>query len=184
MRLARLVDDGGLWVKCRDAAKDGFEQAPPQSILSFIPSPKDEGWLSLFRVNDDDEAEFVAAAIRYNQGEILACHMAIAHSEKLQELGLKIRKSPGKTYHAEVNDIHYEVNVASIDDLNKIAGAFLAGEYSRIETPRVLQSLQVTAKAEKIDFSAIVESTSINGKVATRTLELVKSKHLAIAPHP
>ena len=183
MRLARLLDDSSKWLRCMDAAKAGYGVAPPQSISAFVPSPKDNGWLSLFRVNDNDEAAVVAAAIRFNQGEILACPMAIADSEHLKSLGLSIRQSPGKTYHADVNDIHFEVEIANIDDLNKVVGAFLAGEFHRVEQPEVMRRLQGTAQSAKIDFDAVVGQTKISGSVATRTLELVKSKHLAISPN-
>lgn len=164
------------------AAKGGPGVVLPQSFSEFIPSPKDQGSLSLFQVTDESDAAVVAAAIRFNQGTISACHMAVADVGSLEAQGLRIKKNSGGTYHPAVNDLHYEVEITSIADLNKVVQVFLEGDYYRIEQPRVHETLQDTAKTGKIDLESVVDK--INGSVATRTLELVKSKHLAICPHP
>ncbi|MFC3795348.1 hypothetical protein [Sphingobium agri] len=180
--MGRLVEEGGAWLKAKLAAEESLDKIAPQVISAFVPSAADKEWLSLYAIADEAEAELLAAALRYNQGNIVACHFATADTSHLEALGIAIRKTAGTTYHPWANDRHYEIHIPDLGGLTRALQAFAAGPYFRVEQPTVLTCLQTSAVEGKIDIDALVEPTKINGQVATRTMELVKTSHLQLSP--
>ena len=179
MKLCRLVDDGTLWLKAI-ADSTPVEQLVPEAVNSFVPSPKDKYWLSLYGVENETDLELVAAALRYNQGDIKACHFVAVEQSALVSAKLEVKKTDGLTYHPNINSMHYELHVPSTDALMRTLKIFASGTCIRIEQPTVKARLGKSAADDEINFEAVLEK--INGNVATRTLELVKDKHLTLSP--
>jgi hypothetical protein len=180
MRLYRLVDDGGVWLKARELAQQSAESIMPQVVQSFVPSAKDDGWLSLFSIETAEDAEMIAAALRYNEGTISACHFAGVEFDRLNAIAVDWKQTPGQTYHDAANARHYEIHVPDLKALFDVISLFAAGDYIRVEQPKVLSTLQASAANDQIDLDALTKPAKINGNVATRTLELVKTKHLIL----
>ena len=180
MRFARLVEQGALWFGIIADEKSDAPTLHPDSLLSFIPSQNDKGWLSLYAINDDTELDLVAAALKYNQGSIAACHFVYVPEELFTDHGLEWRRSLGETFHPSVNEKHIEVNIPYLTTLVKVVGLFASGEYYLVEKPVVQDCLGQSAEQNAIDLKGILKK--INGSVATRTLELVQGQHLTLAP--
>mgnify|MGYP003626908669 CR=1 FL=1 len=181
MLLARLVNDGSTWFEAvADPNVNGFN-LKPEALSSFIPSPKDNGWLSLYVIDEIDDEELIAAALAYNRGTIEASHFVAADSSLLEAKGLKIQKTIGETFHSGVNNKHYELHIPDAETLLKAVEIFVAGEYRPVENSRVRERLGQSAVNDNIDFSLVL-ANKINGNVATRTLEMVKEKYLKLNP--
>jgi hypothetical protein len=179
MLLYRLVPEGGLWLRAMARAEADVESVIPEVVPFFVPNTEDKGWLSVYAIDNAAEADFVAAALRYNQGDIVACHFAGVDSDQLDAANIAWKQTAGQTYHPVANNRHHEINIPDIHTLFELMKLFARGTYFTVEQPRVLSALEGSAAAGDIDFDGVLRN-KINGKVATRTLELVRSKHLTL----
>lgn len=150
-------------------------------MSSFIPSLKDEEWLSLFEITEPNGEELVAAALTFNKGAApVAQYFLVVDREDLERVGLTIRKSDGKTFHPSVNDRHYEVNLPDLLSVTTALEVFMEGDYRPVEKATVWAALGQSASNDNIDFALVM--SRLNGNVSQRSMELVKDKYLAISP--
>lgn len=180
MLLGRLVEDGTFWSRLTGGSAPAIKAIDHRALDALTPSKDDKGWLSLYALGDPAENELVAAAITYNKGKITACHFVGVEDSAIEAVGLNIRKTPGLTFHPDVNDRHFEIEIPDVGSLLTALELFASGAYERVEQNRVLIGLQTSAVNDNIDLAAVVDKN--HGAVATRTLDLVKSEHLSLGP--
>lgn len=176
MRLGRLISDYRIWGEFLSDDDRRPELMPAPAIASLIPSARDQGWLSLFQMEDDAESAFIAAALRFNQGKSDASYFVLVEDKALMEAGFTIVQSPGKTFHPLANDKHFAIEIRAPADLMRATQAFTSGQIGRVEKNPLIATLAESAANDQINCAAL--GASQNQFVHTRTFELLNSKRL------
>lgn len=182
MLLGRWVSQRKCWFDSLANQSSSVSALKPESLSDFIPSQDDKGWLSVYEMNEEGDEELIAAALAYNMGMIEAFHFVVADSSMLEEAGVAIKQTDGLTFHPNVNKKHFEIEILDTETLLKVVEAFQAGQYRPVENPVVRKKLGESAMNDNIDFDEVCKK-KVDGKVAVRTLELVRDKYLKIGPN-
>lgn len=182
--LLRKIDDLDPWLTLGEAPDLNAIAADPPlwAVRLFIPSPKDKGSLSLYEVEDEDEAKCVAGAWGFTLGEIdksaTKVSFIAADRIKIESAGFKIDASDGGLHHS-TDSRHRDISPTNLDQVKILAGLFITGELFNFEGKIVRIAATNEARAERFKFVSIAKLGS--GNLAARNiLKLVGEEVIAV----
>lgn len=161
---------------------------PPTILLSeFFPRPPDEvDWFSVF-LAESDQAPDVAMALNMASasGVARALFLYVSAGE-LEEAGITLRKSDGKTGFPEIDALHRDLMVPTAAELNRVSRLFLGSEPLIVELPAQRGSLhrQITEGHLNLRDVAAARSRQPYRGLSDSALNLIAQGHLAVVPSP
>jgi hypothetical protein len=176
--LLRKIDELDPWLKLAETDDLAAVAANPPlwAIRLFIPSPRDEGSLSLYEVDDENGAKRVAAAWGFTIGDIdkVATNKVsfiAASRASIEAAGFIIENSPGELNHA-TDDQHRGISPADLEQAKALAGLFIEGELFPFEGKTVQIAATEEARTEQFKFGLIAKRGGGN-TAAKNVLKLV-----------
>jgi hypothetical protein len=136
VKLFRRVDQAHTtdWLEHFAKGKPFRKRSHPPlwSLSTFLPSSKDDCWLSVWGINGDVKLDHIVAAESYVSSTTSASFLGVEF-ELIEAAHLKIRKSLGKTVVDRVNSLHFEVQIDTPEKLFRIVRLFSAGDFKKVE---------------------------------------------------
>lgn len=155
----RKIDDLKPWTKLADEDLTEMTANPPLwAIRLFIPSIKDKGSLSFFEVENNDEAEAIAAAFNFRFFESWSQQISFIAVERksIEEAGFAIETSLGTLNHT-MDLAHRGISPQTIEGSIKLAALFVQGEPIIFNGKKLIERAKGDARSNHFDFPPIAK---------------------------
>ena len=183
--LLRKIDDLDPWFRLAESTDiEALVNEPPLwAVRLFIPSPKDQGSLSLYEVADEAEAKVVAGAWGFTLGDIdkaaTKVSFVAAPRQQIEDAGFVVTATPGGLNHV-CDRQHRGICPQTVLQASKLAGLVIAGELFTFEGKIVQKVAMVEAQETRFDFAPIAKRGS-QVTAARNILKLVGSSDLTVS---
>jgi hypothetical protein len=131
-------------------------------LRELIPSARDEGGISVYRVTGDDDnlATHIVAAFgvhsrNLDRGPGLV--FVAADKDALEGDGFVLKESKGDLNHVEADASHLELAIATVPDLLKVAAHFLRGKFFFFEQKEVSNVVRAAVRNDEYEFAPIAK---------------------------
>lgn len=157
---------------------------PTWAVREFLPSDRDMGGFSLYKVDDRKGALQVACAMSFNlnpkidSGKVSFISVS---TEALVNSNLQIIESDGNLRHKEVDKWHVDVIVNDVDEAVVLAKLFMAGAPISFEGKEIGQAARSAAAAELFSFENIHKIKSENNNPGRALVQFVGENILKVS---
>ena len=103
----------------------------------FLDLRTDLNALSVYRADSDEDALKIGIAIAATRRNIGDLDYAIIEESELTAIGITPIETEGGTPSSEVNRLHFDLNLLTMDNLIQLAHAVSRGQHRRIDTKSI-----------------------------------------------
>ncbi|WP_157080693.1 hypothetical protein [Methylobacterium variabile] len=154
--LLRMLEEHQQWVSFQGEsdAHRSLSDVPSWAFREFTPTIRDKFGLSLFEIDEEDQAHLIAAAFAYHKEYIERGFIvfAVVDRQLIEARGLELRSTAGKLGHSYADAQHREVMIRNISDLNSVVECYVNGEYISVEGKVAAAAAKDAAKNNQFNY--------------------------------
>ena len=103
----------------------------------FLDLRTDRNALSVYRADSDEDAVKIGVAIAATRRSFGNIDYAVIEESELTALGITPTQTEGATPSSEVNRLHFDLNLLTMDKIIQLAHAVSRGRHRRIDTKTI-----------------------------------------------
>lgn len=111
--------------------------------------------LSIFRADDESAAVKICLAIAASRGAFGNVDYTIFDGAELPPIGVEPTQTMGKTPDSEVNQLHYDLTMLTVEKVCQLARIVAAGDHNRVSKRDIENSLQSAVQSNSLDRNRI-----------------------------
>lgn len=183
--LIRFVDDYALWLDLGMAGADAGE-LPIWAIRDFLPSKRDGSGLSVYEVEDEDEALLIAGAFAFQEQKMDGGSTSFMAAERaaVEGAGISIAVTPSKLGNSFADPKHRDLHIDDMNAVNRVVRAFLNGQPLHFEGKVVGQAARSSARSNHISYSKLSDMSFATNWRAKNLLTFIKEKVVDVQGNP
>lgn len=111
--------------------------------------------LSVYRADDESAADKICLALAATRDIFGNVDYAIFDGTELSLIGIKPTQTMGKTPDPEVNRLHYDLTMLTVEKVSQLARIVAAGDHNRVLKKSVESSLRSAVQSDSLDRNGI-----------------------------
>lgn len=181
--LLRRITETKAWKNAFErAAADSDSSVPAWCYAEFVPSPRDEGGLSVYEFyGDPKEFQRISAAYALMDrvsGELM---WVGASRADIEGAGLTINEIKGETFDDGVNQLHREILVKDWNDIGRLTSIFTEGSVHRLSQAQIGEAIKSSVTGGNIHLDKAFKRSGSPGR--DRLIELLENKTIRMVPN-
>lgn len=114
-----------------------------------------EGVLSIYRADDQSDADRICLAIAATRETFGSLDYAIFDAAELPSIGIEPTRTTGETPDPEVNRLHCDLTALTVEKVSQLARVIAAGDHNRISKKSVEISLRSALRSDSLDRNEV-----------------------------
>ena len=114
-----------------------------------------ENALSIYRADDESATNRICLAIAATRENLGHLDYATFDATELQSIGIEPSRIAGKTPDPEVNQLHYDLTMLTVEKVSQLARVIAAGDHNRIPKKSIESSLRAALQSDSLDRNGI-----------------------------
>lgn len=149
----------------------------PAMLSFFMPRPAELGRISVYAESEAVTPSKIAAAMGMAGGNITAALFAVVRIDDVEKLGGVVHMTPGETKVAEVDALHRDIELPTIDIAIAVCAAFLAQEEIEVSVNSVRAALVGDVAKDRLKL----KPKSHGSKAWSAVQALITDDHLRVS---
>ena len=115
----------------------------------------DKNALSIYRADDESAVNKICLAIAATLQNFDNVDYAIFDAAELPPIGIEPTQTAGGTPYPEVNSLHYDLTMLTVEKVSRLAQVIAAGVHNRIPKKSIEISLRSELRSDSLDRNGI-----------------------------
>lgn len=111
--------------------------------------------LSIYRADDESAVNRICLAIAATRQTVGALDYAVFDGNELPPIGIEPTPTTGETPDPEVNGLHYDLTMLTVEKVRQLARVVADGEHVRIPKKSIEISLRSALRSDSLDRNVI-----------------------------
>lgn len=111
--------------------------------------------LSVFRADDESAADKICLALAATKDGFANVDYAIFDGAELSHIGIEPTQTMGETPDPEVNQLHHDLTMLTVEKVSRLARIVAAGDHNRVLKRDIESSLQSAVQSNSLDKNRI-----------------------------